>query len=186
MPTSGIIKMSQARDEAMLGNPVSLGAGNIRQMAQKSTGIIKMSDLYSKAYGSVITVKNYQDRYNNYNGYVEPSSMEPITAGLGSIKGDKVINKTNLRIVSFTVYNRVATTLITLGKVKGDSFDLSSVQSVTIKRIDNGKTVTFSKGGNAYSVGDLGVTFGTATQYTGLMSDSDIDKDVVFQVSISL
>lgn len=178
MPSSGIIKMSQARDEAMLGNPVNLGAANIRQMAQKSSGIIKMSDLYNTAYGSVITVKKHQDRYSNYNGYGK--------GDIGSIKGDRVINQPNLIVNTFTVAQRIANTSVAIEKASGDRFNLGSIKSVTVKRIDNGKSVTFGNSGNSYSNQGNIVYFGTAVSYTGMITDSDLDKDVIFQFSVGL
>ncbi|WP_373077297.1 hypothetical protein [Fusobacterium varium] len=49
LPSSGTIKMSEVRTELKTIDSINLGRIDVRNLAEKPTGIIKMSDLHGKA-----------------------------------------------------------------------------------------------------------------------------------------
>ena len=54
LPQSGPISLGQVRDELKLTGPISLGQAQVRQLAGKQSGTIKMSDLYGKSAENVV------------------------------------------------------------------------------------------------------------------------------------
>lgn len=54
LPQSGPISLGQVRTELKLTGPISLGQTQVRKLAGKQTGIIKMSDLYGKSAENVV------------------------------------------------------------------------------------------------------------------------------------
>lgn len=54
LPQSGPISLGQVRNELKLTGPISLGQDQVRQLAGKQSGTIKMSDLYGKSAENVV------------------------------------------------------------------------------------------------------------------------------------
>ena len=55
LPSSGPISMSQIREELKSSGPISLGSSEVRNLAGKTSGTIKMSDLRGKSAEIVYT-----------------------------------------------------------------------------------------------------------------------------------
>lgn len=56
LPSSGKITMGDIRTELKLTGQITLGQSEVRKLAGKSSGLIKMSDLYGKSFGSWVKI----------------------------------------------------------------------------------------------------------------------------------
>lgn len=100
LPTTGRITLGDVRNELNKTGPISLGSSEVRNLAGKASGIIKMSDLYGKS-----NTKIYEMTVG-----VGPKQLEvgfDVTYGFGTLKpnefeGQKI---TSLRASNAILYN---------------------------------------------------------------------------------
>lgn len=60
LPVSGKISLGDVRTELKLTGPISLGQKEVRNLAGKTSGVIKMSDLRGKSAATWVKVGNIQ------------------------------------------------------------------------------------------------------------------------------
>ncbi len=101
LPQSGPISLGQVRTELKLTGPISLGQAQVRQLAGKQSGTIKMSDLYGKSAENVVefwvrgiwnTGFYYGWGYGENNPKIETEDKKPVIINIG--KYSFTLNKT--------------------------------------------------------------------------------------------
>lgn len=106
MLPSGTIKMSEVRAELKTTGSINLGRTDVRNLAKKLSGIIKMSDLHGKSAATWVKVANNKSFSSQWGG---TSPGEAANVSINELKS--TINK-----FVQSNYNKI----ITVGVIKGE------------------------------------------------------------------
>lgn len=124
LPSSGPISMSQIREELKSSGPISLGSSEVRNLAGKTSGTIKMSELYGKSSALFTAIfksdsKVVKDPQYNAPFYWCGYLKEGSTVDMGTI----IENNTGLTMTSCALVARVyiGEIIVQLRFKKGDT-----------------------------------------------------------------